>query len=512
MENDNFELVDRDYVDCTREEYPRQIKTRNKSFHSISQRFANYRIKRLNNKLDKMKNEAVESHYYGSNAEQEIEKKSIAIARLEEKIKVLSKEDVPANYVQKRAIKIKKKMSENMIKNAHDLYSINKQNKNDIFKNEEIEEKEINVETDDLDRKSIEESINEEFSNIDDKEVSPEIGRDAIEESVNEEFANLENNEEIEEYIDKSQTETVSNKDIEDVINKSLEDINPYSENIGNPDSANEYDKNIEEKINPDSILDSEIFNQVDNQNNIDEIKVSRNNSGTTHMYKYDREGNELKDYNYVPMTDEEIREAQIRLGLDENGNFIETPKDKTERKIGTASLVDNKVSPIVLPNLDLKDILLPPKKNIEEIKEFTIVDDNNISENDSSKTLDEYNSLREKILYLKRQKEITKKQKDDAQKTAEETAAKAKEIREMFEQSQHDYAQSLDMLRAYQEELEEDCNRNIKGAAEAEKDTRENNDFISKHREKMNKNNRIISEIGSLIGNDSQDTSKKIR
>ena len=107
----------------------------------------------------------------------------------------------------------------------------------------------------------------------------------------------------------------------------------------------------------------------------------------------------------------------------------------------------------------------------------------------------DDYAALRDNILYLKNQAELTRKQKEEAQRKAEETAEKARQIKEMFEESQKNYDQSLDLLRAYQEALEEDCNNNVKGTKDAENDARLNNDFISEHREKMNYNNRIISE-----------------
>ena len=44
MTSENFEFVDREYVQVSREKPSRQIKTRKASFSSIVERFNNFRI------------------------------------------------------------------------------------------------------------------------------------------------------------------------------------------------------------------------------------------------------------------------------------------------------------------------------------------------------------------------------------------------------------------------------------------------------------------------------------
>jgi len=149
---EDYELVDREYENCPREGYPRQIKTRNSSYKSIHQRFTDFRIRRLKEKLGRKEKDALTSQYFQSNPEGAIEKKSKAIARIEEKIKILSKEDVPTDYVSKRAIKLKKNMIANLHKNANNLYSIGMSKRDAVFsevvpsvpieeKNEDVTEK-----------------------------------------------------------------------------------------------------------------------------------------------------------------------------------------------------------------------------------------------------------------------------------------------------------------------------------------------------------------------------------
>ena len=94
-----------------------QIKTRESSFRSFSDRWRKFRIQRLNERLDAMKNNLVtDSFMTGSNskltpsAEKDLEQKTAAIARLEEKIMILSRDDVPSSYVKHRAIKLKSNM------------------------------------------------------------------------------------------------------------------------------------------------------------------------------------------------------------------------------------------------------------------------------------------------------------------------------------------------------------------------------------------------------------------
>ena len=507
MADDNLELVDREYGECPREEYPRQIKTRKASFNSILQRFTNFRIKRLQAKLGRMEKDSLTSQYFQSNPEGALEKKSKTIARIEEKIKVLSKEDVPSDYVRKRAIKLKKRMIENLHKNANNLYSIGMSKRDAIFGEEVpnvpveeedvVEENEIDVTGDELDRKTIEDSINAEFSNISKEQdssqvVEDELNRRAIEDSINAEFSNINKDNEIEEYTEK-EGKGLTAKEIEDIINSTFDRMHQQQETPA-------VEPAIGYEINKEN-------NTMDNNEEKDEqVRISRNKASSARLFRYDRDGSDLKEYDYVPMTDEEIRIAQRKIGLDENGNFIRSPKELKEKKVGTATIVQKEIPSIVIPKIKLEDILIPPKENNYTFREKPVVIRERQSE-PQSKEIDDYTALREKILYLKQQRELTRKQKEDAQRTAEETAERARQIREMFEESQKNYAQSIDMLKAYEESLEEACSSNLQGTRAAEDDTRKNNDFISSHREKMDYNNRIINEIDSLIGNPENST-----
>lgn len=129
---DKIDLLDNDYNLVSRKASPRQIKTRSKSFSSISGIFTKFRISRLEKKLEKSRKSFVNQEIHKNlgdssvvrKTEKNIEKKAKAIAKIEEKIMILSKENVPTNYVEDRAIKLRKNMMSNLSHNSSMAYSL----------------------------------------------------------------------------------------------------------------------------------------------------------------------------------------------------------------------------------------------------------------------------------------------------------------------------------------------------------------------------------------------------
>lgn len=500
MAEENFELVDREYNNCIREEYPRQTRTYQSTHNSILQKFTDFRIKMMKEKLDRMKNEAVTDQYTPENYDRKTTKKSKKIAKLEEKIMLLAKESVPTNYVSKRAIKLKKKMCANLKFTTEEWYTIGMDKKEEIFKSEEKED--INVLANELDRDTIEDTINNEFIQV---EQEP-LEREDIEDSINHEFVNLEEDEMNRKDIEDSINNEFNNLEQDELnreeIERTIED--QFAEMHQDEEPLERYD--IEDAVNQE-------FTNLDNEDELKEYtveeennsRVFRNNSSSARISRYDEDGNERRIFDYTPMTDEEIRQSQIKLGFDEHGNLVNPPGDKEERKVGTASFKD-KTPSIVMPPLNIDEILIKPDREIPVVVKEREFDEEKKSVRSE---LEEYNSLREKILYLKQQKELSEKQKEEAEASAKRTAEKAKEVKEMFEESEKSYAARLDMLRQYSEELERICNQNRKVAEDAENDVRMNNDFINTHTEKLNENKRIIGEIDTMIKEDVRGFSK---
>ena len=129
---DKIDLLDNDYNLVSRKASPRQIKTRSKSFSSISGIFTKFRISHLEKKLEKSRKSFVNQEIHKNlgdssvvrKTEKNIEKKAKAIAKIEEKIMILSKENVPTNYVENRAIKLRKNMMSNLSHNSSMAYSL----------------------------------------------------------------------------------------------------------------------------------------------------------------------------------------------------------------------------------------------------------------------------------------------------------------------------------------------------------------------------------------------------
>ena len=142
--SDNFEIVDREYGESKEVKVARPIKTRKTSYDSIIDNFTKEVLKL---RLSMMENKALYEKYDASlpykKVQSKVDKSAKAIARLEEKILVLSRDDVPSNYVESRAIKLRDAMMTNLTKNASDAYmgtqSIGLENRDEIFGNFENE-------------------------------------------------------------------------------------------------------------------------------------------------------------------------------------------------------------------------------------------------------------------------------------------------------------------------------------------------------------------------------------
>jgi hypothetical protein len=147
---DAIELVDKDYSVAKKDRISStQIKTRRKSFEAISRVWNKFRLSRIEKLLDMKKNSFVNGKFNADensrltrSAEKTLTKKSLAIAKLEEKIKIRSNEVVPVNYVNNRAIKIRKKMMDNLVANCDMSYSVDLDSRDQIF--EEAENNNVN--------------------------------------------------------------------------------------------------------------------------------------------------------------------------------------------------------------------------------------------------------------------------------------------------------------------------------------------------------------------------------
>lgn len=121
-----FDFVDRDYKEVPCCGHVRKIRTRGNSFNNIYSIFDNMRIALLNYELSRQKELAVTGNYTGpiEDVESRIYNQARNIAKLEKEIKVLSRESIPKNYVDDRAIKLKKEWMAKLTSYVGEIYTI----------------------------------------------------------------------------------------------------------------------------------------------------------------------------------------------------------------------------------------------------------------------------------------------------------------------------------------------------------------------------------------------------
>ena len=233
MAFENIELVDRDYENCSKEAMPRQIKTRSLSFRNIVEKFRQFRIRRLERKMEKIVDKTLSSDYSKSKIADKLMSKSLKLARLEEKIRILQKENIPSKFVKSRAIKLRNYMMENTVKSAAGLYFVDlddsdvlgfvSADESALNNPESIAEADVPVEA-----PAVEDNNSIDLS-------SQVIDRDSLTDSINNEFNNLENGNELDsEGINNDTVSSVIENSLSDVDNNSINDIVIPEENNNN--------------------------------------------------------------------------------------------------------------------------------------------------------------------------------------------------------------------------------------------------------------------------------------
>ena len=241
MAVENIELVDREYGNCSKKAMPRQIKTRKTSFANIVERFRQFRIRRLERKMAKIVDKTLSDDYKEKRISSKLMAKSKKLAKLEEKIKLLSREEVPSNFVKSRAIKLRNYMMENAERSAYGLYFVDLDDEDvlNFVANGEVEinnpvsvesadapedvsgDDSIDLSSEVIDRNTITDSINSEFNNLEngDKSKNEAISKESLSDSINGELSTLDNNSELKE-------DGINRDSVSESVNSLLDDIN----------------------------------------------------------------------------------------------------------------------------------------------------------------------------------------------------------------------------------------------------------------------------------------------
>lgn len=255
MAFENIELVDRDYENCSKEAMPRQIKTRSLSFRNIVEKFRQFRIRRLERKMEKIVDKTLSSDYSKSKIADKLMSKSLKLARLEEKIRILQKENIPSKFVKSRAIKLRNYMMENTVKSAAGLYFVDlddsdvlgfvSADESALNNPESIAEADVPVEA-----PAVEDNNSIDLS-------SQVIDRDSLTDSINNEFSNLENGNELD-------SEGINNDTVSSVIENSLSDVDNNSINdIVIPEEKNNNNNNLVSALKDIGVVPEEEGNRT---------------------------------------------------------------------------------------------------------------------------------------------------------------------------------------------------------------------------------------------------------
>ena len=145
MDNVNFVDIDVQKQSLGHQFDRSKIRTKQSTFESVYSHFTNWRISRLKKKLEKKREgllkdqfNALEENVISRQGMGKLNRRTRVIARLEEKIMILSKENVPVNFRASRAIKLRDKMFASCELNANGAYAAGMDKYGEVFENASI--------------------------------------------------------------------------------------------------------------------------------------------------------------------------------------------------------------------------------------------------------------------------------------------------------------------------------------------------------------------------------------
>ena len=543
---DGINFLDADYEVMPLEKKPRQIRTKSTSFSQIKKYFNDFRIRLLTKKLEREKDKAVTEAYPEKFTEKDDErmmKRATTIARLEQKIKILDGLSVPVDYIDRRAIKIKKAMMKNISYTSGNIYTVGIENKDAVFeatkqpeiepmdpelqkdiaanvqkimdeKKEEERQQPVQVEDEPVvnepvvrpvkveqvkaqekvpsytpspvTKAEIRAEIDEEFkklagkakkvANVQDKKVEqPHINLDEIKASIDEAFSEAQKDKVVPEA-------TIGTAEVKDVVEESFESVDVDSK-ISLGDIKTEIDEAMERV-------------------------VSKNGAASAKVDRFNEDGSRRENYNYTPMTDEEIRAAQANIEYDkyeeiyrmQNQIKFETAEFKDIFKPADAegkfnveeSVVEQPVRevPVVVPEVDGERFVSKPH----------IVEDAVPSVVSRPTTIEEFGVLKAKVEELKKKLAESESKKNTAIRFAERTSSRAEEIKKITIDSEKAYQDRIASLQLLAKTLEENCKLNETAAHAATKDAECNERFISSQLAKKDQFDEAISQVDSFL------------
>ena len=381
------------------------------------------------------------------------------------------------------------------------------------------------------DNEDIFRGIDEEIAALKGEDTMPVIGGDDIQESVDEAM----------EDVSLDDEQTIDASEIEGAIDEAIAGVEDEPE-LDYSDIKAELDKAMESirvsKNGTAAKLDKYDENGQFKTNEIDEEDVKT---------VIDEAMEEEKNYDYKPMTDEEIARARENIEYDKYEDLYHNVKheEEPEKKESFSLIVpevkfDDIFKPVAQvdanqnvesPKIDFDDeierelpVVVPEREEItayekeqenvsEDVPDYAM-EDEGLHFDYSTATADEVNagfnqanSLGEFAELRKRAEELKEKQRKSredraaAEREAEEAAMRAQEIKEAALAKQRDYEKRLEKLRLFTEALAEDVEFNTNKAELAKNDAKCNERFAEAQKEKTRNIDNMINEIDSIIG-----------
>lgn len=324
----DIELVDREFGHV-RVPISRKIKFKGISFTNISKRWNNFRLNRLKSKLIAEKEKLVNMEFTNDQltkgretTEQKIMKKTTAIAKLESKIQFLETGNYSTEeFVNSRAIKLKKTMMSNLVYNRDSLYGLTDEAANEIVNGLSTSESEKTVvtSTPEADIKEQQEKLAQEVQKImAEQEAVQEI---QVEEKAEEVAA-------VEETATETIPEEVSMPVVDEVpvVENGVEETPKVEIPVESVNKTEVYDA-INEAMSTISVEEpiqrEEINNAIDEE--MDKIKVSSNESAPAKVNKFINE-----DGTYRLRREDIPEEFRItRIDRDEMPQTAELPEEE---------------------------------------------------------------------------------------------------------------------------------------------------------------------------------------
>ena len=491
---DNFELIDRDYSTASNSGriHSNLIRLKPTSFEGIRNKWKNFRLSRLNKKLEKAEAELenVANTVPFEQMEEKLLAKSKKIAKIEEKIKILSREGVPANYVSNRAIKLKDAMMREILGVSAEAYKDENKAEDYGFSDFENTDFALAAATD----------INSEGEKKPEEDVQVEtISSEDIRNAVNERFAEINGKKETEDD-NVIEDDDRTNIDIPVTIATDEEIENEYDRVSSNESTPARTDRFDENGINT-SIDDEEFDNS------------EKTDSSDANIYGFDENGDRKVSPNLFDENGINVKTGgkYDEFGFDVNGIYYKNAQPEVEQfnisgdnKRVDPSKVENygvgenykKVSNIFDPMSDdelararenieydkykeqyekdskIRDdiVVTPDRKEDSESKydEYTVVEENE-NENDQDMHFDYTNAtakdienavnfttssadlkaMMARVAELKRKQAESKERMDEAKRIKEEESRRAEESRRILEEKEKEKAAYMSKLKS---------------------------------------------------------------